>query len=265
MAARAGSERRLRVATYNIHKGVGAFGLRSRLHELRLAVHRFDADLLFLQEVQDRNDRAAPLFPGGQLDTLAGAGYAHRAYGANAFYPHGHHGNAILSRWPLAHARNHDVSDHPLERRGVLHAVVQPPWPGAPDLHLLCTHFGLVRGSRLRQAQWVVDFVAREIPPGDPLILAGDFNDWQRDVDARLRAGLNLGEVSDCAAGRGGLAQWLGLSARRPVRTFPSLAPWLALDRIYLRGLQPCALRVPRGRTWARVSDHAPLIAEVQG
>jgi hypothetical protein len=50
---------RLRVATYNIHKGVTAFGRRSRVSELRMALHRIDADIVFLQEVQDRNERRA--------------------------------------------------------------------------------------------------------------------------------------------------------------------------------------------------------------
>ena len=46
---------RLRVATYNIHKGVSRelFGLRrvTRIHELRARLHELDADLVFLQEV----------------------------------------------------------------------------------------------------------------------------------------------------------------------------------------------------------------------
>ena len=47
-------------------------------------------------------------------------------------------------------------------------------------------------------------------------------------------------------------------------RTFPSFAPWLTLDRIYVRGLRVNGVRVPRGIEWARRSDHAPLIAELE-
>ncbi|HYA65873.1 MAG TPA: endonuclease/exonuclease/phosphatase family protein, partial [Burkholderiaceae bacterium] len=100
---------KIRVATYNIHKGVTTFGRRSRLTELRMALHRIDADLVFLQEVQERNERVARA---SQLEALAGSGYEHRAYGVNAVYPHGHHGNAILSRWSIEHFANHDISDH---------------------------------------------------------------------------------------------------------------------------------------------------------
>jgi endonuclease/exonuclease/phosphatase family metal-dependent hydrolase len=46
------------------------------------------------------------------------------AYGRNANYLHGHHGNAFLSRFPILRRDHLDVSDHVLERRGVLHCVV---------------------------------------------------------------------------------------------------------------------------------------------
>ena len=51
-----------------------------------------------------------------------------------------------------------------------------------------------------------------------------------------------------------------GRSARA---TFPSLAPVFALDRFYLRGLDCRSTMVPRGLTWARMSDHLPLVAEL--
>ncbi len=260
---------RLRVATYNIHKGVSAFGRRSRLAELRLALHRLDADLVFLQEVQDRNERLArPLAEASrssQLDVLASSGYEFRAYGVNAIYPHGHHGNAILSRLHIEHFANHDISDHVLERRGMLHAVVRLPEPQGGSVHLICAHFGLAKRSRTRQADWVARFIERDIPPAAPLILAGDFNDWQRVVDAQLRRRLGMREVGDEVAPSGWMDSLMGW--RRPVRvarTFPSMLPWLTLDRIYLRGLRASGARVPRGRIWARCSDHAPLIADLE-
>jgi endonuclease/exonuclease/phosphatase family metal-dependent hydrolase len=258
---------RLRVATYNIHKGVTAFGRRSRVSELRMALHRIDADVVFLQEVQERNERLARGGDtrAGQLDMLASSGYEHRAYGVNAVYPHGHHGNAILSRWSIEHFANHDISDHMLERRGMLHAVARLPGAGGPGIHLICAHFGLTKRGRMRQAEWVARFIEREIPPSAPLILAGDFNDWQRGVDAQLRQRLGMREVSDEMATTAWLERLLGW--RRPVRvarTFPSLVPFLTLDRIYVRGLRARRSLVPRGRSWARCSDHAPLIADLE-
>ena len=46
--------------------------------------------------------------------------------------------------------------------------------------------------------------------------------------------------------------------------TFPSLAPVFALDRFYLRGLSCRSTMVPRGMAWARMSDHLPLVAELE-
>ena len=61
-------------------------------------------------------------YPAGtQLEFLTGNLRA-SCYGKNAMYPHGHHGNAILSRLPIRQFANHDISDHALEKRGLLHA-----------------------------------------------------------------------------------------------------------------------------------------------
>ena len=54
----------LRVATYNIHKGVRGVGPRKRLeiHNLVLGIEALDADLVFLQEVRlHEPGRGAPL------------------------------------------------------------------------------------------------------------------------------------------------------------------------------------------------------------
>lgn len=36
------------------------------------------------------------------------------------------------------------------------------------------------------------------------------------------------------------------------------------LDRFYLRGLSCRSTLVPRGASWARMSDHLPLVAELE-
>ncbi|HOL64007.1 MAG TPA: endonuclease/exonuclease/phosphatase family protein [Accumulibacter sp.] len=266
---------KLKVATYNIHKGVTGLRRRPRIHDVRQALQAIDADIVFLQEVQDRNERLArhPDYPDStQLDFLASGAYAHHAYGMNAVYPHGHHGNAILSRQPIVRSSNYDISDHVLEKRGLLHAVTSRG--RGKDLHLICVHFGLIKRSRLRQAEYLIDFVRREVPPQAPLIIAGDFNDWQKRVDEVLRDRLAVVEVTVAArsetAAEGNVID--RLLAWRPnndmpqnvARTFPSFAPWLTLDRIYVRGLRVLDMSVPQGLNWARYSDHAPLIAELE-
>lgn len=263
---------KLRVATYNIHKGVTGIRRRPRIHDIKLALHAIDADIVFLQEVQDRNERLARHadYPRGtQLDFLAASGYEHRAYGMNAVYPHGHHGNAILSRHPIRQFTNHDISDHALERRGLLHAVSRFGRGRGRDVHLICVHFGLIKRSRVRQAGFLIEFVRAEIPKKAPIIIAGDFNDWQRRVDTLLRDSLGVQEVAGVVPAHRSvldrLLPWREGAARpAPARTFPSFAPWLTLDRIYVRGFRVLDVQVPRGLAWARRSDHAPVIAQLE-
>jgi len=264
---------KLRIATYNIHKGVTVRG-RPRIHDVRMALQAMNADIVFLQEVQDRNERLAARHAGypksTQIEFLSAQIYEHHAYGMNAVYPHGHHGNAILSRHTIRQFTNHDVSDHALEKRGLLHAVSHF---GKRDVHLICVHFGLFKRSRLRQASFLIDFVESEVPAKAPLIIAGDFNDWQRRVDTELRRRLGVIEASDAAAEPTLLDRLLpwrsieranGVGKARLARTYPALLPWLHLDRIYLRGFRVGAVHVPRGAAWAKRSDHVPLIAELQ-
>ncbi len=268
---------KLRVATYNIHKGVTGIRGRPRIHDVRMALEAIDADVVFLQEVQDRNERLArkPGYPssGTQLDFLATGAYAHRAYGMNAVYPHGNHGNAILSRHRIVNFTNHDISDHLLEKRGLSHAVMHLGRGRGREVHLICVHFGLIKRSRLRQATFLADFVQREVPAKAPLIIAGDFNDWQWRVDGLLRDRLGVKEVAVAATPAPPEGGFLDrLLSWRPARdaqagvsrTFPSFAPWLTLDRIYVRGFRVLDMHVPQGLAWARCSDHAPLIAELE-
>ena len=48
------------------------------------------------------------------------------------------------------------------------------------------------------------------------------------------------------------------------VNTFPSRVPIFSMDRIYARGLRCRSTSVPRGASWARMSDHLPLVAELE-
>ncbi len=247
----------LRVATYNIHKGVRGLGPRKRLeiHNLGLAVEALDADIVFLQEVRlfhtreaRRFDRTSFGWPDqGQAEYLAPEGYE-VAYRTNAVTRFGEHGNALLSRWPMGDVGHHDVSDHRFEQRGLLHVPVA--WNGS-TVHAVVVHFGLVHRSRVRQVQRLAAFIAQEVPADAMLVVAGDFNDWGEKLDVPMRT-LGLQRARPPAAARGSMA------------TFPSLAPVFALDRFYLRGLSCRSTMVPRGISWARMSDHLPLVAELE-
>ncbi len=238
----------VRVATYNIHKGVQGLGPSRRLeiHNLGHAVEQFDADIVCLQEVRSVHRKEAEYFARWpdlpQADFLAPEGYQ-AIYRTNAKTRHGEHGNALLSRWPVVKHQHEDMSDHRFEQRGLLHAEVQI---AEQCVHAIVVHLGLIRASRVRQLAQLVRYIQREIPPTQALLVAGDFNDWSRLVGATL---------ADCG---------LTTFAQSRVATFPSRLPILQLDHIYVRGLNPVSCHVPRGRIWGRMSDHLPLIGEFE-
>lgn len=246
----------LRVATYNIHKGVRGIGPRKRLeiHNIGLGIEALDADLVFLQEVRNFNHGEARRFPdthigwprAPQAAYLAPEGY-NVAYRTNAYTHDGEHGNALLSRWPMGEdIGHHDVSDHRFEQRGILHALVD--WQGV-QVHALVAHLGLMHSSRVRQVERIAAFIEANVPRHEPLVLAGDFNDWGEKLDAPMR---DMGLTRAAHAGSA------------PQRTFPSRVPLFSLDRIYTRGFRCTSTFVPRGNVWARMSDHLPLVADLE-
>ncbi|MEW6704752.1 MAG: endonuclease/exonuclease/phosphatase family protein [Pseudomonadota bacterium] len=241
-----------RILTVNAHKGFGFFNRRFILRELREAVRAVQADVVFLQEVLGEHavhaTRYADWPDQPQYEYLADTIWTDMAYGRNAVYPHGHHGNALLSRFPIRHHANHDASHPGDESRGLLHCVLEPA-AGAPLLHAICVHLGLRESHRRQQLQQLCELVLREIPADAPVVVAGDFNDWRMLGHQRLVQCGGLREV---------FADAYGL----PARTFPSRWPALRLDRIYARNARahrPLAL--PR-HPWSHLSDHAPLAAE---
>ncbi len=237
----------LRVATYNIHKGVQGLGPARRLeiHNLQLAVEQLDADVVCLQEVRHFNHKMQRHFQHwpatGQANFLAPDGYE-SVYRTNAVTCYGEHGNALLTRWPVLQHGHQDVSDHRFEQRGLLHVTVAVQ--GCP-VHVVVVHLGLIHASRERQVQQLGAFLEREVPADAPLVVAGDFNDW----GVRLHQPLAL----------------FGLRTFEDIRlaTYPARLPLLHLDRIYVRGLKALSAHVPHGRAWRRMSDHLPLVAEL--
>lgn len=262
---------KLRLATYNIHKGVSAFGRKARIHGIKEAIGLLDADLVFLQEVQGQHDYHAEIHTRwpevGQHEFLAGESHE-VAYGMNAVYEHGHHGNALLSRFPIASYVNHDVSDHAYEQRGILHAVVLA---GKVEVHCFVIHLGLFAVSRRRQVQALINEIRSALPDDAPLLIAGDFNDWSQRLSQTLYQELGVVEAFDVDAHHGGakfslsgLRALLGRPRARHARTFPASLPWLCLDRVYVRGFRVVEAHVLNGAPWAALSDHVPIVATLE-
>jgi endonuclease/exonuclease/phosphatase family metal-dependent hydrolase len=239
------------VATYNIHKGFSHLTRRMVIHELKEKLHGLSADLLFLQEVVGQHHRHAGRYhdwPGtSQHEFIADTMWHEVAYGRNAVYRNGHHGNAVLSRYPIVAQENEDISAHAFESRGLLHCQVSLA-EGGPILHCLNVHLGLFERGRQWQIRALVDRIRETVPNDEPMIIAGDFNDWRRKGDRSLQEELDVVEVFEAVKGR-------------PARTFPSVMPMFRLDRIYARGLKVIDARVHYAFPSGRMSDHAALAA----
>lgn len=241
----------LRVLTYNIHKGFSSGNRRFILRQIRDALLASDADLLFLQEMQGEHEQLEKRILDwpklSQFEYIADGVWPYHAYGKNAVYQDGHHGNAILSKYPLSSVVNINVSPFSWASRSLLHGVIRLPGY-REDLHVVCIHFGLSGMERRQQARKLCDRIDSHIPHDSPLIVAGDFNDWPGTLERHFHERLGLREAYRDSHGH-------------YARTFPAWYPMLPMDRIYYRGLVPVACERLAQAPWRSLSDHAPLTA----
>ena len=171
----------------------------------------------------------------------------HHVYGMNAVHQHGHHGNAIVSRYPIPAWENIDISHHPFESRGLLHTEIEVPgWK--EKLHCINVHLGLLARSRRFQLEWLCDRIREAVPDGEPLVVAGDFNDWQRKASNVLGRELRLLRGFRAPRAR------MRAASRRACRCCTWTGSTCAASRSK-------ACRSWSGAPWARLSDHVALAA----
>src|SRR5688572_10425352 len=203
----------LTVMTVNIHKGFTTFNRKFILPELRDAVRKVGADVVFMQEVlgtHEEHGKKIDSWPEAPMyEFLADSIWPQFAYGRNMVYPKGHHGNALMSKFPIVEYQNHDVSITGPEKRGLLHCVLKVPnFPHA--VHAICVHLGLAESHRQQQLDLLCKITQTEMPADAPLIVAGDFNDWRRRAGDKLFKEAGLREIFVTAYGE-------------PAKTFPAI------------------------------------------
>jgi endonuclease/exonuclease/phosphatase family metal-dependent hydrolase len=226
----------IHILCFNIHKGVGWGTRKSTLNLIHQQISILHPDIIFLQEVR-----------GLQFEFLASGLWPHFSYGKNAVSPKGHHGNALLSKFPIHSSENIDLTMRRYERRGLLHSVITLPEQNK-NIHLLCVHLGLLKKDRRKQLDKIVSFIQQKIPEKEPLVFAGDFNDWSSYATKPLMKKAGLQEAFLTTHGR-------------YARTYPAWAPILKLDRIYFRGFQIIQARRLIKKSWRFLSDHIALEA----
>lgn len=236
---------RIRVITYNIRKGKGASGrAKIPMASLGEALCPHNADVVLCQEVfhSKHSDDDE------QTRHLASALGFHSYYGANKFRAIGHHGNSTFSRLRAEHFRNHDISTNRIEKRGALYVRLSL---GDRPLHVINVHLGLNKWQRATQGRFIVKLIDEMCRDDEPVLLAGDFNDWQRSLDRWFVEEL-------------GFANALAACLPEQPPTWPTARPTLCLDRIYTRNLKATSARRLDGARWRELSDHLPLLADLE-
>jgi endonuclease/exonuclease/phosphatase family metal-dependent hydrolase len=243
---------KIRILSYNIHKGFTIGNRGFILDQIRLALREMNADILFLQEVLgdhlDEKRRIPEWQTAIQFEYLADTVWPHFAYGKNAVYPEGHHGNAILSKFPIVDWSNHVISTNRFEHRGLLKSKIQIPQTGQ-EIVLANTHLDLTQGGRDQQSKMLINHMSPEAEY--PWIMVGDFNDWNGKISPRIENELGAKEAFKFLLGK-------------YPPTFPSFMPMLSLDRIFLHKLSPSNGKVLNEARWRKLSDHLPLYLEIE-
>jgi endonuclease/exonuclease/phosphatase family metal-dependent hydrolase len=225
---------RLKVATYNIHCGIGRDGRFSETR-VRDVLREIDADVIALQEVESRASGI------DMLAWLAEQTGLNAVWGATLMRADGHYGNGLLARCPIANVEQIDLT---WERREPRNAIAADLDFGGEKLRFVATHLGLRPAERRFQVQRLLPYFMDR--PDDRAVLAGDLNEWWL---------------------WGRPLKWLHehFVHTPPRRTFPAWAPTLALDRLWAHpGDMLRGVRAHRSRAARAASDHLPLVATLE-
>ena len=238
---------KIRVLTYNMHKGFSLTGQKYILREIKQALQDSGADIVFLQEIVGHHKM--PQFE-PQLEYLADQIWSHYSYAKNAIYTDSHHGNAILSHFPITDFLNTSISTNRFEQRGVQYCKVSIPEVGK-SIQLYNTHLDLLSSNRRKQSHAIVKKIQKLHQNSEPLLFAGDFNDWDQKMTSYFNNELALQEAHLKSHGH-------------HAATFPSLFPLLKLDRIYFKNLKLNTAKTLKHTHWSILSDHLPILAEFE-
>jgi endonuclease/exonuclease/phosphatase family metal-dependent hydrolase len=234
-----------RIVTYNVHKCRG-LDRRVRPERIVSVLRETEADLVALQEVLNiegsQRERDQARFFGEELGM-------HYYVGENRRLDGGAYGNVILSRLPLDHVENYEITWRGREPRGCLRADAHFPNHAAP-IHVFNVHLGTAFFERRHQAR---ELVGERILSNPELlgarVVLGDFNEWTHGLASQLlSAHLESADIHHHL---------------RRARTYPGPLPLLHLDHVYYdSSLALRRLTLHRSRTALVASDHLPLVAD---
>jgi len=230
-----GIGKHFKVASYNVHRWMGANGV-SKPDPARASfvIAELDADIVALQEV------LRPFDEDDHLVELAESLRMHLAFVATRVHRRGEIGNAILSRWPITSVFSLDLTRGRLEKRSAVAAQFSG---NHGPVSVVATHLALVDRTRAQQVRAILEHPQLQ----GPVVLLGDMNAWRR-----------------CKATRRLDSELVGGAEVTWPRTFPAARPMLALDRVYGRGADVTSVEAHSSPASRRASDHLPVVATVK-
>jgi endonuclease/exonuclease/phosphatase family metal-dependent hydrolase len=246
----------LRVATYNIHAGIGADGSLDLARTAR-TLRALRADVIGLQEVDrhwstrsDWRDQAHDL--GEALGMRVFFAPIYSLDPPTAGEPRREYGLAVLSRLPLLDADNHEITRLSTQDPDPVPALA----PGFPEVvvrargvpvHVYATHLDYRTDPEIRRRQ-VADTlrILGTDPPGSRQVLVGDLN-----------APPEAPELTPLWADLTDMWSTLGDG---PGFTFPAPVPVRRIDYVSVSSaVSPVRVGVPA----SSASDHLPVVADL--
>jgi endonuclease/exonuclease/phosphatase family metal-dependent hydrolase len=231
----------IRVTTYNIHR---SRGMDRRVMPTRIVevLREIGSDVVALQEVVGAGPTGS-----GQAEEIGAALGMGWVMGPVRHLRSHLFGNVVLSRYPIVHHAQYDLSWRTCEPRGSQRADLD--LGDGRLLHVYNVHLGTAVLERRYQAPRLAAFIHDPRVSG-PKIVLGDFNEWMRGLATRTLSSL-LKSID------------IQPHLRRR-RTYPGLFPVLHLDHIYYEGeVHVRSVELPRTRRALMASDHLPLVADL--
>ena len=248
----------IKILSYNIHKGFDWKNKKYFLQEMKNFISSSKADVVCLQEVVGKNNKFKNQgLIDSQFEFLADELWPHYSYGHNAVYDHGHHGNLILSKFPILEFQNVDISTNMWEKRGLLLCKISIPENKSEHnfLYVACSHLNLLHTGRLKQYQKIKNQIILNNDEKSPFIIAGDFNDWNKKCSNVFEDELKMQDVHKAYTGSF-------------AKTFPAAYPFFCLDRIYVKNVNIKNSEILKPKLAHTISehlsDHLALFCEVE-
>lgn len=230
------NQKTIKIITYNIHKGKSFLLRKSTLKDINLVLHNKKYDFIFLQEVRDFFEKEYKKTQMFQTEILS-KGLYKSYYGKNKIYNKGHHGNAILTNHNVIKVENFNISVNKLESRGFFVVTVKI---NENIINIACTHLNLKKADRLIQVD-LIEKIIEENYLDQAFILAGDFNDFDKGVENKLK-NIDFHNMTNLSS-------------------FPNIYPMFKLDKIFTKNLfvhkVESFLIKPKNHFF--LSDHLPI------